>query len=121
MSKKIYGERARLFVKGLRDGIKDTVYEPAGLLILSQWLYESGHFESKAAVELNNAGGIQWRKGYPGEHEVVEYTDWEGETRKHFKLPCPTQFFDLWKWFITRSGRYEHALDQLPVIAMFLF
>lgn len=111
----IYSDKAKGFVSGLRSGIKGTVYEPAGMLILSHWIYESGHFESKAARELNNAGGIQWREGYPGEHDIVEYTDWEGKTRKHFKLPCPTQFFDLWKWFITRDCRYKDAICFLPI------
>ena len=110
----IYSDKAKQFVAGLRAGIKGTIYERAGMLILAHWIYESGHFESKASRELNNAGGIQWRKGYPGDHEIVEYTDWENKTRKHFKLPCPTQFFDLWKWFITRNDRYGAALKHLP-------
>lgn len=110
----IYSDKAKQFVAGLRVGIKGTIYEPAGMLILSQWIYESGHFESKAARELNNAGGIQWRKGYKGEHEKVPYIDWRGDTNYHFKLPCPTQFFDLWKWFITRDGRYNDATCVLP-------
>jgi len=102
-----YSNQAKRFVTGLREEIKGTPYEPLGMAILSQWIFESGHFRSKLCVELNNPGGIQWRPGCPVKAEPADYTDWEGKTRKHFKLASPEDFAELYLWFISGEGRFS--------------
>lgn len=109
----IYSDKAKGFVSGLRSGIKGTVYEPAGLWILAQWIYESGHFRSKLAVERNNAGGMKYRPGFPGEHSSTNYTDWEKLKEPYFTIPNPEGYFALWKWFIERDNRYNKARVEL--------
>lgn len=110
-----YSNQAKKFVNGLRGAIKDTPYEQIGMVILSQWIFESGHFKSKLCVEFNNPGGIQWRSGSPLNAIAADYTDWEGKTRKHFKLENPEDFAGLYLWFISGDGRFN--ADKNPYIA----
>lgn len=109
----IYSDKAKQFVDGLRTGIKGTVYEPAGMMILSQWIYESGHFRSKLAQEFNNAGGMKYRPGFPLPHGKTSYEDWEAQKDAYFVLPKPEDYFSLWKWFIERDNRYDVARAEL--------
>ena len=109
-----YSNQAKRFVSGLRDTIKGTPHEPLGMVILSQWIFESGHFRSKLCVEFNNPGGIQWRSGCPVNAVAADYTDWEGKTRKHFKLVRPEDFAEIYLWFISGSGRFSN--DNNPYL-----
>jgi len=119
-----YSNQAKRFVNGLREAIKGTQYEPLGMTILSQWIFESGHFRSKLCVDFNNPGGIQWRPGCPVKAEPADYTDWQGKTKPHFRLKSPEDFAELYLWFISGEGRFpeesnpyrEHLayLEQAP-------
>lgn len=107
-----YTPLARQFVKGLVNRTKGTEFESLQLHILSQWIYESDHFRSKLAVAFNNAGGMQYRKGYPGPHAKALYKDWQGKETWHFLLTNADRYCDLYLWFIGRA--HYKAVDNIP-------
>ena len=107
-----YTTLARSFVKGLIKRTEGTEFEPLRLHILSQWIYESDHFRSKLATQFNNAGGMQYRKGYTGPHSKALYKDWQGKEKLHFLLESAEQYCDLYLWFIVRA--HYRAVDNIP-------
>ena len=111
-----YTTLARQFVKGLIKRTEGTEFEPLRLHILAQWIYESDHFRSKLATQFNNAGGMQYRKGYTGPHSKALYKDWQGKEKLHFLLESAEQYCDLYLWFIGRE--HYKAVNNVPDVSV---
>lgn len=114
--KQKYDDKARAFVRGL---IKSNIPGAIRRHVLAQWILESGHFRSQLATQFNNAGGMQYRKGYTGPHEKAIYVDWQGKEALYFALDDAEQYCDLYLWFIGRE-RYERAVSSTCPLA-FIF
>lgn len=103
-----YDDKARAFVRGL---IKSNIPEAIRRHVLAQWILESGHFRSRLCIDANNAGGMKYREGYPGEHGTIRYTDWEQMQVLYFRLNRPEDYADLYWWFVNRP-RYAKAIVE---------